>query len=107
MPEKRFERNDFRQSRHIQFTQQSKKLDLSAQVEADLIFDEQKQLRNVRARFDLNKENLQLKSVEVQLRQTGKLIASGAYQALFNPEKLLGANEISPLLKIFFADRFA
>jgi len=71
LPEKRFERTDFRQSKHIQFTQQSKKLDLSAQVEADLIFDEQKQLRNVRARFDLNKEKLQLKSVEVHVRQTG------------------------------------
>lgn len=45
---------------------------MSAQIEADLIFDEQKQLRNVRAKFDLNKEKLQLKSVEVQLRQTGK-----------------------------------
>lgn len=72
LPEKRFERNDFRQSRHIQFTQQSKKFNLNAQVEADLIFDEQKQLRNVRAKFDLNKEKLQLKSVEVHVRQTGK-----------------------------------
>ena len=76
MPEKRFERTDFRQSKHIQFTQQIKKLDLSAQVEADLIFDEQKQLRNVRAKFDLNKEKMQLKSVEVHLRQTGKFFDS-------------------------------
>lgn len=71
LPEKRFERNDYRQSKHIQFTQQIERLDLGAQVEADLVFDEQKQLRNVRARFDLNKEHLQLKSFEVTVRQNG------------------------------------
>lgn len=71
LPEKKFERNDFRQSKHVQFTQQSESLNLNAQIETDLVFDEQKQLRNVRARFDLNRENLQMKSLEVTLRQKG------------------------------------
>lgn len=71
LPEKRFERSDFRQSKHIQFTQQIESLNVDAQVEADLVFDEQKELRNVRARFDLNKEQEQLKSVEITVRQNG------------------------------------
>lgn len=72
LPEQRFERNDFRQSKHIQFTQQIESLNIDAQVEADLVFNEQKELRNVRARFDLNKEDEQLKSVEITVRQNGK-----------------------------------
>ena len=71
MPESKFQSNDLRKSKHIQFTQQIEQLDLNANVEADLVFDEQKQLRNVRARFDLNKEHLQLKSVEISVRQNG------------------------------------
>jgi len=71
LPEKRFERNDLRQSKHTQLTQHIESLDMGAQVEADLVFDEQKQLRNVRARFDLNREHLQMKSVEIEVHQNG------------------------------------
>jgi len=71
LPEKKFEREDFRQSKHMQFTQHFEKLDLGAQIEADMVYDEQKQLRNVRARFDLNRENLQVKSLEITVRQNG------------------------------------
>jgi len=103
LPEKKFERNDMRQSRHIQFTQHIEKLDLGAQVEADLVFDEQKQLRNVRTRFELNKENLQLKSVEITVRQNG--LPEFAQQMLQELTKETNLNNVVDEIKEFTSIR--
>jgi len=103
LPEKKFQRNDFRQSRHVQFTQQINRLNVGAQVEADLVFDEQKQLRNVRARFDLNKENLQMKSVEITLRQNG--LPEVAQQMVQKLTQQMNVNEIVDEVKEFTSIR--